>query len=104
MLTIVFPSASENVNILKVRGLSEVGRVLSARSAASIVSEGSVGSFSNESTTQLDYSRLKSEHRKLQKHLEVFFKIYCALSHLIIMQKLKGFLKSFLMSLYISFF
>uniref|UniRef100_F1L335 VPS33B-interacting protein n=1 Tax=Ascaris suum TaxID=6253 RepID=F1L335_ASCSU len=59
-----------SLNIGDVRGLSEVGRVLSARSAASIVSEGSVGSFSNESTTQLDYSRLKSEHRKLQKHLE----------------------------------
>ncbi|KHN76831.1 Spermatogenesis-defective protein 39 [Toxocara canis] len=59
------------LNAAEVRGLSEVGRVFSAKSAASIVSEGSVGSFSNESsTTQLDYSRLKSEHRKLQKHLE----------------------------------
>uniref|UniRef100_A0A0M3J6G6 Spermatogenesis-defective protein 39 (inferred by orthology to a C. elegans protein) n=1 Tax=Anisakis simplex TaxID=6269 RepID=A0A0M3J6G6_ANISI len=55
----------------KGRGLFEMGRVLSGKSAASVVSEGSVGSFSNESaTTQLDYLRLKSEHRKLQNHLE----------------------------------
>ncbi len=32
---------------------------------------GSVGSYSSESTTQLDYSRLKAEHRKLQRHFEV---------------------------------
>ncbi|VDK30642.1 unnamed protein product [Anisakis simplex] len=57
------------------RGLFEMGRVLSGKSAASVVSEGSVGSFSNESaTTQLDYLRLKSEHRKLQNHLEICFR------------------------------
>lgn len=52
------------------RDLFDVSQGFSNKSAASIISEGSVGSFSNESTTQLDYSRLKSEHRKLQRHLE----------------------------------
>ncbi|KAE9552601.1 hypothetical protein FO519_004183 [Halicephalobus sp. NKZ332] len=39
-------------------------------STASIVSEGSIGSFNSEATVYLDFSRLKSEHKKLQKHLE----------------------------------
>lgn len=38
--------------------------------ASSFISDGSAESFSSNATTQLDYSRLKSEHRKLQKHLE----------------------------------
>lgn len=42
----------------------------SSKSAASVVSDGSAESFSSNATTQLDYSRLKSEHRKLQRHLE----------------------------------
>uniref|UniRef100_A0A915PVG5 Vps16 C-terminal domain-containing protein n=1 Tax=Setaria digitata TaxID=48799 RepID=A0A915PVG5_9BILA len=41
-----------------------------SKSAASIISDGSGESLSSNATTQLDYSRLKSEHRKLQKHLE----------------------------------
>lgn len=45
-------------------------RKFSSKSAASIVSDGSAESFSSNATAQLDYSRLKSEHRKLQKHLE----------------------------------
>uniref|UniRef100_A0A7E4UV39 Vps16_C domain-containing protein n=1 Tax=Panagrellus redivivus TaxID=6233 RepID=A0A7E4UV39_PANRE len=39
-------------------------------STASIVSDNSIGSYTSESTVHLDYSRLKSEHRKLQRHLE----------------------------------
>ncbi|KAI1713721.1 dnaJ domain-containing protein [Ditylenchus destructor] len=38
--------------------------------SASIVSDCSLGSYSTEVTVQLDYSRLKSEHKKLQKHFE----------------------------------
>ncbi|VDN17172.1 unnamed protein product [Gongylonema pulchrum] len=51
---------------------NSLDRKFSSKSAASIVSDGSADSFSNNATAQLDYSRLKSEHRKLQKHLEVF--------------------------------
>ncbi|KAK0410697.1 hypothetical protein QR680_005282 [Steinernema hermaphroditum] len=40
-------------------------------STASVVSDCSIGSFSSESTAQIDFSRLKSEHKKLQRHLEV---------------------------------
>ncbi|KAK0410698.1 hypothetical protein QR680_005282 [Steinernema hermaphroditum] len=39
-------------------------------STASVVSDCSIGSFSSESTAQIDFSRLKSEHKKLQRHLE----------------------------------
>ncbi|VDN05054.1 unnamed protein product [Thelazia callipaeda] len=35
-----------------------------------VISEGSAESVSSYATAQLDYSRLKAEHRKLQKHLE----------------------------------
>ncbi|VDM94232.1 unnamed protein product, partial [Onchocerca ochengi] len=38
--------------------------------SASVISDGSGESLSSNVTAQLDYSRLKSEHRKLQKHLE----------------------------------
>ncbi|KAI1704636.1 spermatogenesis-defective protein 39 [Ditylenchus destructor] len=38
--------------------------------SASIVSDCSLGSYSTDVTVQLDYSRLKSEHKKLQKHFE----------------------------------
>ncbi|VBB31652.1 unnamed protein product, partial [Acanthocheilonema viteae] len=39
-------------------------------SVGSFTSDGSAESLSSNATAQLDYSRLKSEHRKLQKHLE----------------------------------
>ncbi|TKR60479.1 hypothetical protein L596_027721 [Steinernema carpocapsae] len=39
-------------------------------STASVVSDCSIGSFSSESTAHIDFSRLRSEHRKLQQHLE----------------------------------
>ncbi|VDD91543.1 unnamed protein product [Enterobius vermicularis] len=48
----------------------ETGVVFPVKSAASIISEGSVGSFSNELVSQADYARLKSEHRRLQRYLE----------------------------------
>ncbi|MCP9257096.1 BMA-SPE-39 [Dirofilaria immitis] len=41
-----------------------------SKSTASVISDGSGESLSSNVTAQLDYSRLKSEHRKLQKHLE----------------------------------
>uniref|UniRef100_A0A8R1Y225 Vps16 C-terminal domain-containing protein n=1 Tax=Onchocerca volvulus TaxID=6282 RepID=A0A8R1Y225_ONCVO len=41
-----------------------------SKSSASVISDGSGESLSSNVTAQLDYSRLKSEHRKLQKHLE----------------------------------
>ncbi|EJW70826.1 hypothetical protein WUBG_18266, partial [Wuchereria bancrofti] len=46
--------------------------------ASSFISDGSAESFSSNATTQLDYSRLKSEHRKLQKHLQVRLERYRA--------------------------
>uniref|UniRef100_A0A0N5AJU2 Vps16_C domain-containing protein n=1 Tax=Syphacia muris TaxID=451379 RepID=A0A0N5AJU2_9BILA len=52
------------------RMLSEVGRFSSVKSAASLASEGSAGSCFNEPVSQLDYMRIKSEHHRLQKHLD----------------------------------
>ncbi|KAH7715078.1 SPE-39 protein [Aphelenchoides avenae] len=45
-------------------------RSFRAVGSASVISDCSVGSYSSEATVHLDYARLKSEHRKLQRHLE----------------------------------
>lgn len=36
------------------------------------MSDCSLGSHSSAVTVNLDYARLRSEHKKLQKHFEVF--------------------------------
>uniref|UniRef100_A0A1I8AKW0 Vps16_C domain-containing protein n=1 Tax=Steinernema glaseri TaxID=37863 RepID=A0A1I8AKW0_9BILA len=51
-------------------GFGALDRKKDKLSSASVVSDCSIGSFSSESTAQIDFSRLKAEHKKLQRHLE----------------------------------
>uniref|UniRef100_A0A915ECV5 Vps16 C-terminal domain-containing protein n=1 Tax=Ditylenchus dipsaci TaxID=166011 RepID=A0A915ECV5_9BILA len=70
----VTSSADATTSKLSNTNSSLLEQIVQHNGAASIVSDCSLGSYSSEVTVQLDYSRLKSEHKKLQKHFETIRK------------------------------